>query len=286
MSNRADTRIIDLKTHIESLSKINSVLEIYLFGSRAFKTGCLSSDIDILIYFDSREGIDNDALLNVRDTEHALDLFKTHDKTYAESLCNGSHITDSHLISALHARLLWTKETGYNEEVLNSFRRIEVLENIDFKMSNFCTLSKEEKAFYDKYGKNVVFVIMPFRDECDQVYSIIDDVFGNKGFKVTKASDREFSEDLWSNVQVYLKCSKVAVSIFHYDDIKEFNPNVAIETGYMMAKMNDKYVCILKDKRLEKLPTDFLGKLYKEYDMTKLNELKKQLNSWIKDHFQ
>ena len=65
----------------------------------------------------------------------------------------------------------------------------------------------------------------------------------------------------------------------------EFNPNVAIETGYMMAKPNDKYICILKDTRIKTLPTDFLGKLYKEYDMNSLSILKQQLYDWIKDHF-
>ena len=284
MSNRADVRTIDLKSHIEALKRIKNVLEIYLFGSRAFKTGCLSSDIDILIYFDSKEGINNNDLLTIRNAEHALDLFKTHDKTYAESLCNGSHISDNNLINALHARLLWSKENGYNEEVLNDYRSIDVLENIDFKMSNFCTLSKEEISFYDKFGRNVVFVIMPFRDECNQVFSIIEEVFGNMGFKVIKASDKEFCDDLWSNVQVYLNCCKVAVSVFHYDDNIEFNPNVAIETGYMMAKPNDKYICILKDTRIKTLPTDFLGKLYKEYDMNSLSILKQQLYDWIKDH--
>jgi len=93
-------------------------------------------------------------------------------------------------------------------------------------MSIFCTLSKEEISFYDKFGRNVVFVIMPFRDECNQVFNIIEEVFGNKGFKVIKASDKEFSDDLWNNVQVYLNCCKVAVSMFHYDDKKGLTYNL------------------------------------------------------------
>ena len=282
MEKRLDVRTIDLKSFIHSISEIENVLEIYLFGSRGFKTGCLSSDIDILIYYIN--SIDNNALQSIRNQEHALDLFKTHDKKHAESFCNGSYINDNNLIDTLHAKLLWSKDSGYNEELLNSYRQIEVLANIDFKMSTICTYSQEEIAFFQKYGKRAIFVIMPFRDECNQVFNIVSDVFTNHGYKVTKASDKEFKDDLWSNVQVYLDCCRAAVSIFHFDDKFEFNPNVAIETGYMLAKIMNKDVCFLKDKRLNKLPTDFLGKLYKEYDIDNLDELKTQLNNWINDH--
>ena len=57
MKKRPDVRTIDLKKYIKKISQIENVLEIYLFGSRAFKTGCLTSDIDILIYYEN--GIDN-----------------------------------------------------------------------------------------------------------------------------------------------------------------------------------------------------------------------------------
>ncbi len=296
MWKREDVRTIHLKEHIEKLVQIANVLEIYLFGSRAFKTGCKTSDIDILIYHVDR--IENDELKNIRDDEPALDLFKTQDKHYAESFCNGSCISDDNLINSLHAKLLWSKENGYNDEFINSYGEIDVLRDIDFKMSNCCTYSSEEINFFRLYGHNAVFVIMPFRKECEPIYDIIMEVFGEKGFKVTRASEKEFLDDLWDNVQVYLDCCRVAVSIFHYDNNKEhcpihlkkkyaaeFNPNVAIETGYMMANRGKKDICILKDKRLEKLPTDFLGKLYKEYDINNLNDLKKQLNDWIRDHF-
>ena len=282
MKKREDVRTIHLKEHIEKLAKIDNVLEIYLFGSRAFKTGCKTSEIDILIYHAGR--IENDELQNIRDAEHALDLFKTHDKHIAESFCNGSYISDDNLIQSLHAKLLWSKEKGYNDEFLNSYGEIDVLRNIDFKMSNCCTYSPEELKFFGTYGHDAVFVIMPFRDECKPIFDLISDVFGDKNMKVIKASDKEFKDDLWDNVQTYLDCCRAAVSIFHFDDKKEFNPNVAIETGYMMAHREEKDTCILKDKRLEKLPTDFLGKLYKEYEINNLEDLREQLNDWIRDH--
>ena len=284
MSRRPDVRTICLRDHIEKLSKVDNVLEIYLFGSRAFKTGCLTSDIDILIYYDSDNGLDINALISLHKEETALDLFKTYDKRYAESIINGSHISHNSLIDSLHAKLLWSKESGYNEEMLCNYQQIDVHIKADFKMSICCYYSKEEMAFFDKFGHNAVFVIMPFREECDQIYSIIQDTFFNRGFTVTKASDYEFKDDLWENVKVYLDCCRAAVSIFHYDDSKKYNPNVAIETGYVMADMDNKSICLLKDKRLEHLPTDFLGKLYKQYDMDHLDNLNKQLNDWIDNY--
>ena len=174
MWKREDVRTIHLKEHIEKLVQIANVLEIYLFGSRAFKTGCKTSDIDILIYHVDR--IENDELKNIRDDEPALDLFKTQDKHYAESFCNGSCISDDNLINSLHAKLLWSKENGYNDEFINSYGEIDVLRDIDFKMSNCCTYSSEEINFFRLYGHNAVFVIMPFRKECEPIYDIIMEV--------------------------------------------------------------------------------------------------------------
>ena len=44
-------------------------------------------------------------------------------------------------------------------------------------------------------------------------------------------------------------------------------------------------ICLLKDSRLEKLPTDIISKLYKTYDANDIeNTVSKQIESWLKDN--
>ena len=49
------------------------------------------------------------------------------------------------------------------------------------------------------------------------------------------------------------------------------------EVGYMLGLQ--KKVCILKDKKLDKLPTDLAGRIYVEYENEE--DLKQRLGEWI-----
>ena len=60
---RSDIRIVDLKELIKPLTEIEKIKEIYIFGSRAYNTGSLRSDIDILIY--APEGVTQYEMTNI-----------------------------------------------------------------------------------------------------------------------------------------------------------------------------------------------------------------------------
>ena len=60
------------------------------------------------------------------------------------------------------------------------------------------------------------------------------------------------------------------------------NPNVALEVGYLMAL--GKHICMLKDKTIKTMPTDLIGKLYKEFDTQDAKKtIPAVLTKWLKD---
>lgn len=280
MTHRKDIRKINLRELVYKISEIDKISEIYIFGSRGYETGSLRSDIDILVY--APDGLRRDEVMPIMEEEEALDIFKTTNKTEAESFANDSWLKRDDIVADLDAKLLWSRTSG-ESTLLERYKEIKVLRDIDFKMSYMPMYSDAEMKFYEKYGHNAVFVIMPFREELNKVYEIIKDIFASKGYSAIRADENEFTNDLWENVRVYLECCNVAVAVFDKNDKNKYNPNVAIEVGYMLSKGNK--VCLLKDKKLPKLPSDLISKMYKEYDSDDVKgTLPEQLELWIRDY--
>lgn len=280
MAYREDVRRINLRELVYKISEIDKIEEIYIFGSRGYETGSLRSDIDILVYAPS--GLRRDEVMPIMEEEEALDIFKTTNKTEAESFANDSWLKRDDIVADLDAKLLWSRTNG-ESTLLERYKEIMVLRDIDFKMSYMPMYSDAEMKFYEKYGHNAIFVIMPFREELNKVYEIIKDIFASKGYSAIRADEKEFANDLWENVRVYLECCNVAVAVFDKNDQDSYNPNVAIEVGYMLSKGNK--VCLLKDKKLPKLPSDLISKMYKEYDSDDVEgTLPEQLGLWIRDY--
>lgn len=280
MAYREDVRRINLRELVYKISEIDKIEEIYIFGSRGYETGSLRSDIDILVYAPS--GLRRDEVMPIMEEEEALDIFKTTNKTEAESFANDSWLKRDDIVADLDAKLLWSRTNG-ESTLLERYKEIMVLRDIDFKMSYMPMYSDVEMKFYEKYGHNAIFVIMPFREELNKVYEIIKDIFASKGYSAIRADEKEFTNDLWENVRVYLECCNVAVAVFDKNDQDNYNPNVAIEVGYMLSKGNK--VCLLKDKKLPKLPSDLISKMYKEYDSDDIEgTLPEQLELWIRDY--
>lgn len=280
MAYREDVRRINLRELVYKISEIDKIEEIYIFGSRGYETGSLRSDIDILVYAPS--GLRRDEVMPIMEEEEALDIFKTTNKTEAESFANDSWLKRDDIVADLDAKLLWSRTNG-ESTLMERYKEIMVLKDIDFKMSYMPMYSDAEMKFYEKYGHNAIFVIMPFREELNKVYEIIKDIFASKGYSAIRADEKEFTNDLWENVRVYLECCNVAVAVFDKNDQDNYNPNVAIEVGYMLSKGNK--VCLLKDKKLPKLPSDLISKMYKEYDSDDVEgTLPEQLGLWIRDY--
>lgn len=127
----------NLKEIIQYLTtECPSINTVYLFGSRAYRTGSFRSDIDLIVC-SSAEICD----LPLRDELHEkyppVDLFVSTHPSGAKSMMNGSVINKreefENVLQQVDAVLLWDKEAGYNSEYTYWLQTTE--KNINFTMS-------------------------------------------------------------------------------------------------------------------------------------------------------
>jgi hypothetical protein len=96
------------------------------------------------------------------------------------------------------------------------------------------------------------------------------------------ARDRQFHDDLYPNIQTYVYGCAFGIAVFERLETNEFNPNVALEVGYMFGLR--KHVLLLKDKTLHALHTDLVGKLYREFDpQNPEDSIPPMIDSWLSD---
>ena len=133
-------------------------------------------------------------------------------------------------------------------------------------------------------GRKTAFMIMSFRESKvnKEVFEIVRRTFEKLGIMTLRADDKEYSDELYSNVKVYMDGCTFGVALFERIESNEFNPNVSLEVGYMMGK--GKKILLLKDDGLSSLPADLVGQLYKSFDASDIpGSLSSQLKKWVQD---
>jgi hypothetical protein len=114
----------------------------------------------------------------------------------------------------------------------------------------------------------------------DEIACVIRKALLEHGIVTLRADDREYCDDLFENVLTYMYGCEFGVAVFERIEKDDFNPNVTLEVGYMMAL--GKPVCLLKDATLQTLSTDLSGKLYREFEPYAVQEtVPKALASWL-----
>ncbi|WP_164704484.1 TIR domain-containing protein [Blastococcus litoris] len=127
-----------------------------------------------------------------------------------------------------------------------------------------------------------VFVMMRFLQsaQLDEAHTAVKETLAARGFHAVRADDRDYTGELWSNIEVYLTGCKYGVAIFEDIEQREHNPNVALELGYMLGRR--KRCLILKEKRLPTLPSDVMHRLYKPFDMFDVKaSVTREVGRWI-----
>ena len=128
-----------------------------------------------------------------------------------------------------------------------------------------------------------VFIMMRFfpSAQLDEVFASIKSALATLGFNAVKANDRDYTTELWSNIQVYIHGCKYGIAVFEDFTVnREFNPNVSLELGYMLGTR--KRVLILKEQTLPVLPADVVGRLYKEFDKFNITPtVSQKVTDWI-----
>jgi hypothetical protein len=127
-----------------------------------------------------------------------------------------------------------------------------------------------------------VFLMMRFLDT-DQMRAIhrsIADALAERNFHAIRADDRDYTGELWTNIEVCMTACHLGVAVFEDIEQREFNPNVSLELGYMLGRR--RRCLILKERRLPELPTDVMHRLYKPFDMFNIEEtVRAQTLRWI-----
>jgi hypothetical protein len=126
--------------------------------------------------------------------------------------------------------------------------------------------TKLTSELQNKFDRNV-FIMMRYRlgTHFINIEEAIKKSLAKYGLISRLAKDCAFSDDLWENIQLYMKGSKLGIAVFEEIDEREFNPNISLELGYMYAL--GRRCLLLKDKRMPRLPTDTCGKIYRDFDV-------------------
>jgi len=136
-------------------------------------------------------------------------------------------------------------------------------------------------AAYPNPDRNV-FVMMRFlkSDQLDEAFQTIRETLRARGFNAVRADDRDYTGELWANIEVYLTCCKYGIAVFEDIEKRDFNPNVSLELGYMLGRQ--KRCLILKEQRLAELPADVVHRLYKPFDMFDIAaSVGREVGRWI-----
>lgn len=129
-----------------------------------------------------------------------------------------------------------------------------------------------------------IFLIMRFRSgaQYNEIHKAIVDGLVPHGLHVIRADDKDYTGDLWENVCLHMLGCQFGIAVFEEIDQREFNPNVALELGFMISQ--NKRCLLLKDRRMPRMPTDIVGKLYKEFDTYDItNSIHAALSRWVID---
>lgn len=130
--------------------------------------------------------------------------------------------------------------------------------------------------------ERVAFVMMRFDSTRlhYEIYEAMQECLTELGFAAVRADDRAFHDNLLENVLTYIHGCRFGIAVFERLAADEFNPNVSLEVGYMMAL--HKPVCLLKDQTLRALQTDLMGRIYRTFDpQSPQKSIPSQLRSWM-----
>lgn len=116
----------------------------------------------------------------------------------------------------------------------------------------------------------------------DEITTAIRSTLAPFGIEGVRADDKQYHDDLFPNITTYLHGCGFGIAVFERIESDDFNPNVSLEVGYMLAMR--KSVCLLKDQTLKTLHADLVGKLYSPFDTLEITHtIEVQLSKWLSD---
>lgn len=146
------------------------------------------------------------------------------------------------------------------------------------------------RAFLDEYPFDAnVFGMTRFPDEQDDsdpdpvavALEAARSVCKAHGLKFHLASDRMIVDDLWANVAAHMWSCRYGIAFFEDRRARGINYNLTIEVGGML--ITGRRLALLKDRSIERLPTDLVGKIYKGVDLDDRGSVEGAIHAWLRD---
>ncbi|MDQ8043518.1 MAG: hypothetical protein REI11_02865 [Patulibacter sp.] len=117
------------------------------------------------------------------------------------------------------------------------------------------------------------------KDPVGRALSVAREVCGQFGLTFHLASDRSIVDDVWPNVMAHMWASRYGIGFFEDRVDRGLNHNLVTEVGAML--MTGRRCALLKDGSIEKMPTDFVGMIYRSVDMSDEQAIGDSLRSWL-----
>jgi hypothetical protein len=120
-------------------------------------------------------------------------------------------------------------------------------------------------------------------DPVKDALAIGADICRAHGLEFHLASARQLHDDLWTNVTAHMWASRYGIAFF--EDLatprRGLNYNLTIEVGAML--MTGRRTALLKDKSVPKLPTDLVGRIFKDVDLSTPTTVADALHAWARE---
>lgn len=118
-------------------------------------------------------------------------------------------------------------------------------------------------------------------DPVGRALAVVKEVCAESGLEFHLASDRAIVDDLWANVTAHMWASRYGVALFEDRVDRGLNHNLLIEVGAML--MTGRRCALLKDGSIERMPTDFVGMVYRSVDLSAEGTVAATVRTWLKD---
>lgn len=118
-------------------------------------------------------------------------------------------------------------------------------------------------------------------DPVGRALAVVREVCAESGLEFHLASDRAVVDDLWANVTAHMWACRYGVALFEDRVERGLNHNLLIEVGAMI--MTGRRCALLKDGSIERMPTDFVGMIYKSVDLSAEDTVAAVVRAWLKD---
>ena len=120
-----------------------------------------------------------------------------------------------------------------------------------------------------------------YLDPVRPVLAALREAVASHGLTMHLASDRQLDDDLYGNVAAHMWACQFGLALFEDRLGRGVNENMLIEVGSMLV--TGRRCALLKDKTIKKMPTNFVGHIYKSADFADVEATAALVHSWAAD---